>query len=304
MLVLELTARNAPTHIRTIPFQRIIAHPFLCFSPSSQCHNFVIWYLEMYSVTSKNIKTGIREEKNTNLCNTVISVIKWFRKKTAAKAVFIFYVVFCVRQYDLKRITKLASEEEKKLNLCSTVIPVKKWLRKKWLGKQFLSSTVCRILCPQCGGGADRCLHRHRLDAGADEAREDGGRVRSRDLPARPAQLHGPDGGPVHLHPWRPAGGRPLGQHWGQLILYCNLLIFCCGSASPWCGSRFWFFFMRIQVTKNDADPDPQHYSITFGFFFFSRSKRRYNKGWSFKLYLSKVGWCSAMRNLIQLLIY
>ncbi len=71
-------------------------------------------------------------------------------EKTAGKAVFILYVVFCV---------------------------------------------------PQCGGGANRCLHRHRLDAGADEAREDGGRVRSRDLPARPAQLHGPDGGPVHLHP-------------------------------------------------------------------------------------------------------
>ena len=61
---------------------------------------------------------------------------------------------------------------------------------------------IHRYFCVlQCGGGTHGRLYCHRLHAGADEAGEDGGRVRSRDLPAGPAQLHGPDRGPVHLHP-------------------------------------------------------------------------------------------------------
>ena len=47
------------------------------------------------------------------------------------------------------------------------------------------------MLCLQRGCGAHRSVHRDRRDAGANQAREDGGHLRTRHVPARTAQLHG-----------------------------------------------------------------------------------------------------------------
>ncbi|KZS01480.1 Tyrosine-protein phosphatase Lar, partial [Daphnia magna] len=63
--------------------------------------------------------------------------------------------------------------------------------------------------------GSHGRLHRHRLDAGAAALREHDRRVRPRDGAARPAQLHGPNGGPVHLHSRRAAGGGDVRRHGG-----------------------------------------------------------------------------------------
>lgn len=67
----------------------------------------------------------------------------------------------------------------------------------------------------QRGRGQDRLLHRDRRHARAHEAREVSGHLRPRDVHASPAELHGPDGRPVHLHPRSLAGGRHLRQHRG-----------------------------------------------------------------------------------------
>ena len=56
-------------------------------------------------------------------------------------------------------------------------------------------------------------VHCRRLYAGARQTRADGRYLWSRDLPSGAAELHGADGGPVHLHPRRAARGRPVRQH-------------------------------------------------------------------------------------------
>ena len=65
----------------------------------------------------------------------------------------------------------------------------------------------------QRGRRPDGRVHRHRLDARADQTREDGGHLRPRDVPARAAQLHGADGGSVHLCARRAARGGAQRQH-------------------------------------------------------------------------------------------
>ena len=86
------------------------------------------------------------------------------------------------------------------------------------------SAAVLRSWLPGCGtcwlsaqrrSGTDRCRGRRRRDAGARQAREDAGRVRSRDVPALAAQLHGADRGPVRVHPRRARRGDTVGQHRG-----------------------------------------------------------------------------------------
>lgn len=67
----------------------------------------------------------------------------------------------------------------------------------------------------QCRRGSDRLFYHNRGHAGADEAREVGGYLRSRDLHARSEELHGADRRSVYLHPRGPAGGRHLREHGG-----------------------------------------------------------------------------------------
>lgn len=68
---------------------------------------------------------------------------------------------------------------------------------------------------PQRRSGTHWLLHRHRCHAGADQAREDGGHLRSRDPDEVTAELHGADGGPVQLHSRLPPGSSGLWEHRG-----------------------------------------------------------------------------------------
>ena len=77
---------------------------------------------------------------------------------------------------------------------------------------------IVYLLLLQRGSWSDGGVHCDRLHAGALEAREDRGRVRPCNLPQSPAKLHGTDRGPVHLHPRRPARGRPLREHRGNAL--------------------------------------------------------------------------------------
>jgi len=75
----------------------------------------------------------------------------------------------------------------------------------------------CRmtVVLSQCRSGSDGRSDRHRLHAGTHQTREDAGRLRSRDLPALAAQLHGADRGPVRVHARRARRGDPVGRHRG-----------------------------------------------------------------------------------------
>lgn len=78
----------------------------------------------------------------------------------------------------------------------------------------FLLLLIPFFFLAQRWRGPHRMLHCHRCHDREDQAREDGGRVRPCNANALPEELHGPDGGPVHLHSWRAAGGCDLRQHW------------------------------------------------------------------------------------------
>ena len=71
------------------------------------------------------------------------------------------------------------------------------------------------VLFPQCWGGSHWLLHRDRRHGGENQAREDPRHLWPRDADALTEELHGPDGGPVHLHSRRAAGGRDLREHRG-----------------------------------------------------------------------------------------
>ena len=75
--------------------------------------------------------------------------------------------------------------------------------------------TVRLWFSSQRRSGPHRLLHRDRRHDGAHQAREDHRHLRPRHADALPAELHGPDGGPVHLHSRRAAGGGDLWEHRG-----------------------------------------------------------------------------------------
>lgn len=63
--------------------------------------------------------------------------------------------------------------------------------------------------------GSHRLLHRDRRHGGAYQAWEDPRYLWPRHADALAEELHGPDGGPVHLHSRCAAGGRDLREHRG-----------------------------------------------------------------------------------------